>query len=138
MGNVAIERVSTPSQPLFQVETIGGMDVIHSGARATPRLPMPDTRSLRKELKATHSTDDPYGVLHDGQQQLDEFSAYSHLNMEMLQSMTDNQRKERDFRHSQLHLMRLMGADLAEDNRRISSIEGAFEIGRESLGDVNI
>ena len=101
-------------------------------------LDLPDTREVKREVKMSHSTDDPYGTLYAGEKQLDEYSAYTHLNAEILQALTDNQRRERDFRHGQLHLMRMMGADLAEDNRRLSSLEGAFEIGRESIGDVNI
>lgn len=120
------------------MEQLGGMDVIRSARPSTPRMEIPSTADKRRDVKMSHSTDDPHGALYEGRNQLDEFSAYYHLNAEMLGAMMDNQRRERDFRHSQIHVMRQMGADLAEDNRRLSGLEGAFEIGRETLGDANI
>lgn len=135
MGSIALASTTRRVPPL---ESFQGMDVIRSGRMAVQSLDLPDTREVKREVKMSHSTDDPYGTLYAGEKQLDEYSAYTHLNAEILQALTDNQRRERDFRHGQLHLMRMMGADLAEDNRRLSSLEGAFEIGRESLGDVNI
>lgn len=134
IGNVAIEKIQERSScNINNSENSSGR--VNSGGS---RLDVPDTRDTKREIRFAHSSDDPSGILDHGVKALDEVAAYSHLSTEMLQSMTEQHRRERDFRESQLNLHRKQCADLAEDHRRLVSLEGAFEIGRESLGDINI
>lgn len=137
MGNVAIDRLPMAQPRVVIPESLRGADVMVHGRTVDP-LPLPSTTSGRREIQLTHSTDDPSGVFHAGVDELNDQLAYSHLADEMLLAMKEQHQRERDFRASQLHVMHQMGADLAEDCRRLSSIESGLELGRETLSDVNI
>lgn len=104
---------------------------------SSPDASKRDDRTSR-EIGTAFAPSDPLGLEYDSNSKMNELTSYSHVQADMLAAMEKQARGDRDFRMLSLDIMERAAKDLAEDHRRLSSVEGYLEIGRETLSDVNI